>query len=134
MSQCFGLSSKITNEGYGYVEYYNLIGAKIDSVIYGQFVTSVEKPQKLNSFILYQNYPNPFNQTTTIKFSVAKIENVKIEVINLLGQKVGTLMNKQLPAGSHQVDFNANNLSSGIYYYKIEAGKYIKYRKMILLK
>ena len=83
---------------------------------------------------MHQNYPNPFNQTTTIKFSLEKIEKVKIKVFNMLGQKVETILHKQLPAGSHQVEFTANDLPSGVYLYKIESGQYYKFKKMILLK
>jgi hypothetical protein len=93
-------------------------------------------------FILHQNYPNPFNPSTTIKYTLPKSEKVKIEVFNLLGQSIKTLLNNQMPSGSHEVEFNGQNLSSGIYYYKIEAGDpstgsgqgYQEVRKMILLR
>ncbi len=134
LSQDFGLSSIITNEGYGYVEYYNLIAAQIDTSIYGQFITSIEHDENVTGFVLYQNYPNPFNQTTKIKFSLDKIENIKIEVYNTLGQKIEILLKEQLPAGLHEIEFNADKLASGVYLYRIEAGDYQHIRKMILLK
>ena len=73
-------------------------------------------------------------QKTKIKYIIPKSEIVKIEIFNLIGQKITTLLNKQMPAGSHEIEFNGQYLSSGIYYYKIEAGKYQEVRKMILLQ
>jgi hypothetical protein len=85
-------------------------------------------------FNLYKNYPNPFNPSTTIEFDLPKSSNVKIEVYNIAGQKIQTLLNKKMSAGSHKVDFNAENLSSGVYFYKIEAGEFQDVKKMILLR
>ena len=85
-------------------------------------------------FRLWQNYPNPFNPSTKIKFALPRPENVKIEVYNLIGQKVKTLLNQHMPAGFHEVEFNGQNLFSGIYWYSIEAGRFQDVKKMILLK
>jgi len=85
-------------------------------------------------FNLWQNYPNPFNPSTKIKFALPKPENVKIEFYNLIGQKVKTLLNQHMPAGFHEVEFNGQNLFSGIYWYRIEAGNFQDVKKMILLK
>jgi Secretion system C-terminal sorting domain len=81
-----------------------------------------------------QNYPNPFNPTTNIDFSIPKISNVRINIYNNLGEKVKTLFHEQLIAGKHSVTFNAENLSSGVYYYKLVADNYIETKKMILMK
>ena len=86
------------------------------------------------SFWLSQNYPNPFNPNTTIEFTLQKKENVKIEIFNMLGQKVETLLNKQMSSGSQAVEFNAQNLPSGVYLYKIEAGRFQEVKKMVLLR
>jgi photosystem II stability/assembly factor-like uncharacterized protein len=86
-----------------------------------------------NKFSLSKNYPNPFNPSTKIKFTLPKAEKVKIELFNTLGQKVETLLNKAMKAGHHEVEFNAQNLSSGIYY-RIEAGEFQDVKKMILLR
>ncbi len=83
---------------------------------------------------LSQNYPNPFNPSTSIEFYLPKAENVTIEVYNTLGQRVETLLDKHMQAGKHKVEFNAQNLSSGIYYYKIEAGEFQDVKKMVLLR
>jgi hypothetical protein len=85
-------------------------------------------------FVLHQNYPNPFNSSTKIKYELPRAEKVKIEVFNLLGQKIETLINKPLSAGIHEVEFNRQNLSSGIYLYKIDTREFKDVRKMILLK
>jgi hypothetical protein len=85
-------------------------------------------------FTLQKNYPNPFNPSTTIEFDLPKASDVRIEVYNIAGQKVQTLLNEKKPAGSHQVEFNADNLSSGVYFYKIEAGEFQDVKKMILIK
>ncbi|MCK4653513.1 MAG: right-handed parallel beta-helix repeat-containing protein [Candidatus Cloacimonetes bacterium] len=89
---------------------------------------------------LYQNYPNPFNPTTTISFSTAEdAENAEIEIFNIKGQKVKTLINEALPAGKHSVvwdgrDEKSKNVSSGVYFYKLKAGRFEKVKKMVLLK
>ncbi len=83
---------------------------------------------------LYQNYPNPFNPSTTIFFAIPEESNVTLKVYNSLGKEVATLVNRVLPAGYHSVVFNAKNLVSGIYFYKIEAGNYTSVRKMLLMK
>ena len=83
---------------------------------------------------LSQNYPNPFNPSTKIKFELPKPETVKIEVFNIIGQKIETLLNKPMPAGYHEVEFSGQNLSSGIYLYKIETGAWKDVKKMILLQ
>ena len=88
----------------------------------------------LNEFILYHNYPNPFNPLTTIRFSLPERENVKLVIYNSLGQKVAELFNDVLPAGDHSVKFNAAGLPSGIYIYRISAGRYSSVKKMTLVK
>ena len=85
-------------------------------------------------YILAQNYPNPFNPTTTIEYSIPQSGNVKLQVYNSIGEEVATLVNNYKEAGTYQVDFNSKNLTSGIYFYKLEAGKFIQTKKMILLK
>jgi hypothetical protein len=90
--------------------------------------------ENLSTFSLDQNYPNPFNPSTTIKFSLPAALNVKITIFNLLGQEIQILVNEIREAGIHEISFNAQNLNSGVYLYKIEAGSYIQTRKMTLIK
>jgi hypothetical protein len=87
-----------------------------------------------NLYYLMQNYPNPFNPSTTIEFDLPKASEVRIEVYNIAGQKIQTLLNTKMSAGSHQVEFNAQNLSSGVYFYRIESGEFQDVKKMILIK
>ncbi len=83
---------------------------------------------------LYQNYPNPFNPSTTIRYSVIQPDLVRIKVYDILGREVKTLVNELKQAGTYEVQFDASGLASGIYLYKIESGKFIQTKKMILLK
>jgi hypothetical protein len=86
------------------------------------------------TFALSQNYPNPFNPSTNINFSLEKPSNVTLAVYNILGQKVATLVNSYMQAGSYTYQFNASKLASGIYIYRIEAGNFVSAKKMILMK
>jgi hypothetical protein len=99
-------------------------------------VSAIEKYEDRipKEFTLYQNHPNPFNPSTKIKYSLPKPETVKIEVYNIIGQKIKTLLNKPMPAGHHEVEFNGQNLSSGVYLYRIEAGAWQDVKKMVLIK
>ena len=81
-----------------------------------------------------QNYPNPFNPSTRIKFALPESGNVKLEVFNVLGERVATVVNDVLSAGYHEVTLNAESFSSGIYMYRITTGSYSQIKKMVLLK
>ncbi|MCB0727306.1 MAG: Cys-Gln thioester bond-forming surface protein [Ignavibacteriae bacterium] len=87
-----------------------------------------------NSFSLKQNYPNPFNPTTKIDFDIAVDGNVKLTVYNSSGKEIATLVNEFKTSGYHSVTFDARNISSGIYYYKLESNGVSKVMKMTLLK
>jgi hypothetical protein len=99
-------------------------------------ITGLEKAgeQLPGSFNLFQNYPNPFNPTTTINYSISEGGNVKLTVFNSVGSKVATILNEYKPAGNYSVQFNADNLSSGLYLYRLESGNYSAARKFVLLK
>ncbi len=87
-----------------------------------------------NTFSLSQNFPNPFNPSTMIQYSIADAQHVELKVYDLLGREVQTLVNELQNPGSYNVNFNAVNLSSGIYFYKISAGSFSDIRKMTLVK
>jgi hypothetical protein len=87
-----------------------------------------------SKYSLSQNYPNPFNPSTSIKYDLPKASDVRIEVYNITGQNVEILLNQQMKAGHHEVEFNAQNFSSGVYFYKIEAGEFQDVKKMILIR
>nr|MBP9122224.1 T9SS type A sorting domain-containing protein [Ignavibacteriaceae bacterium] len=85
-------------------------------------------------FTLYSNYPNPFNPSTTIKFAVPEGSDVKLSVFNTNGEEVGVIASGYFESGIHKVEFNANNLPSGIYFAVLNAGGKMLRQKMILLK
>ena len=85
-------------------------------------------------FELSQNYPNPFNPSTTISFTIPQSSMVSLKVFNVLGQEMKTLVSQNLEAGQHSITFEASDLNSGIYFYKLEAGNFVDVRKMTLLK
>jgi hypothetical protein len=87
-----------------------------------------------DSYNLAQNYPNPFNPTTTIQYSIPRRSNVTLKVYDVLGNEVTTLVNEEKPAGSYEVEFNASKLSSGIYFYELQAGSFVETKKMILIR
>ena len=98
--------------------------------------TGVDDETLLKEFSLEQNYPNPFNPSTVIQYSVPSESVVKLEVFDLLGQKVSTLINEYKTAGKYQAEVNmsANNFVSGVYFYRLTAGKTILSKKMMLIK
>ena len=99
-------------------------------------VTSVEDPSGsiLSAFDLNQNYPNPFNPMTKIKFTIPKSGKVKLAAYNLTGEEVALLFDGIKHVGSHTVEWNAANFSSGIYFYRLQAGDFTQTKKMVLLK
>ncbi len=86
------------------------------------------------TYLLSQNYPNPFNPSTTISFSIPTSEFVTLKVYDVLGREVATLVNEHVRAGSYSYNFDARNLTSGVYLYKLQAGKYSETKKMVLAK
>jgi hypothetical protein len=101
-------------------------------------VTAVENGLAPQEFVLLQNYPNPFNPSTRIQYSIEKASQVSLKLYNLLGNEVATLVNSRQEAGSYAVQFNTNegvlSLSSGVYFYRLEAGSLISTRKLVIIK
>jgi hypothetical protein len=99
---------------------------------YSQVIdVGVENPEK---FYLYQNYPNPFNPNTKIKFSIASETNVNLTLFNLLGERIKEIKNENMRPGYYEINFDASNLSSGIYFYRITADEFVETKKMILMR
>ncbi len=103
----------------------------------GQFEYSKTIEVDMNGvkkFELSQNYPNPFNPTTTIRFNLPEAGNVKLTLFNILGQELRSLVNEFQESGVHTINFDASELNSGMYIYKIESGSFTQTRKMTLVK
>ncbi|HRE41087.1 MAG TPA: S8 family serine peptidase [Ignavibacteria bacterium] len=118
------------------VAYYNTKPAG-NNFPFGTVTGNGQNPSTIISYALEQNYPNPFNPETVIKYSIAKDGLVKVRVYDMIGKEIATLVNNFRTAGSYSVEFDSkrySNLSSGIYYYKIESGDFSEVKKMILLK
>ena len=115
-------------EGTGKVYYSNIAT--------GIRKTNIDIPDKFN---LSQNYPNPFNPTTKIKFAVPPFEGGKrrmtvLKIFDILGKEVATLVNEKLLPGNYEVNFNGNNLTSGVYFYQLKTTNFSETKKMMLLK
>ena len=98
-------------------------------------ITRVNNNQSIPfGFSLGQNYPNPFNPNTKIKYSVPQSSNVVIKIFDVLGNEIETLVNEEKPVGRYEVIFNAARLPSGVYFYRLKAGKFVETKKMVLMK
>jgi hypothetical protein len=109
--------------------------------VYNVFIDTNDSPlgiQVMNnepvSFGLSQNYPNPFNPSTQIEFQIARLSSVRLTLYNALGQEITILVNNELQPGTYEVNWDAGNYASGIYFYRLEAADFTKTMKMILLK
>jgi hypothetical protein len=91
-------------------------------------------PTAPKTFLLEQNYPNPFNPSTTIRYQLPVASEVKLEVYDVLGKKVATLVSERQAAGYYQYVWNADGLTSGVYFYRLQAGTFTQTKKMILVK
>jgi hypothetical protein len=108
-----------------------------DSLTVDISLTSIDPSHDLNSvnsYELFQNYPNPFNPSTLIRYSVPKTSDVKIEIFDLFGRNISTLVNVRKSAGEYSINFDGTNLASGVYLYKLETGNYFEVKKMVLMK
>ena len=136
-SESKSYSFKISDAPSG-VQYYRLKQIDFDGT-YEQYNSIEVDVPIVQEFALYQNHPNPFNPSTTISFSLPVESNISIKLFNILGQQVATIANSDFQAGSHKIEFNGQDLSSGTYIYTLEAkgvdGKnFISTKKMLLLK
>jgi hypothetical protein len=119
--------------------YFNeCVGAYINSqIIWGDTtVTSIAENfnYELKGFVIYPCYPNPFNPVTTISWQAPVSGWQTIKIYNSLGEEIKTILDEYKPAGMHEVQFTANNLPSGVYFYQLIAGEFIQTKKMILMK
>ena len=132
----FGIVGVNYKVGQDYAS-HSLIGCYINGVLYGDTTLiginqiGIEVP---SSFSLSQNYPNPFNPSTKIKFDIKQSSNTKLIVYNILGKEIATLVNEKLSAGSYEVDWDASDHPSGVYFYKLITENFVDVKKMILVK
>lgn len=110
----------------GLIHYSNVVSIKVSVLSVVENVPA--------EFLLIQNYPNPFNPSTTIKYGLPEPTKVKLTVHNMLGKQVAVLVNEKQDVGYHHVEFNGTNFSSGVYFYRIQAGRFIESKKFLLIK
>lgn len=137
----FEPSDSIYHDGFGIGVSMNkrefLIGAPYSrkAYLYSPYPMSInDEGGLLTDYFLFQNYPNPFNPVTKIKFSIPKSDIVKIRVYDVLGKEIQTLLNEYKTTGSYEVEFDARNLPSGVYFYRMMSGSNSETKKMLLLR
>ena len=98
------------------------------------FTVNLDDPLYIYDYDLYQNYPNPFNPTTKIKYQIPELSFITLKVYDVLGNEIATLVNEEKPIGNYEVNFDANNQPSGVYFYRLKAGSIVETKKMLLMK
>ena len=98
------------------------------------FLTGVSNEEIPTVFALEQNYPNPFNPSTAIRFALPSASHVTLTVFNTLGQMVRELVNEERQAGYHEVSFDASDLTSGMYFYRMRSGDFTETRRLLLIR
>lgn len=121
-----------SNDSYVFLAAWNSIWRRLLS----DLVTQVKGPSAYlpKAFIVEQNYPNPFNPSTTIKYELPKASEVKLSIYDMLGREVSVLVNERRNAGVHEVKFDGAGLSSGVYFYRLQAGNSVQAKKLVILK
>jgi hypothetical protein len=114
---------------------YSVVGSVYRRPL-SEMLTRVENKSKqtLSTFFLNQNYPNPFNPSTTISFTIPSRSLVTLKVFDLLGKEVTTIFSKEISAGNHSTQWNASNIASGVYFYRLQSGSFVDIKKLLLLR
>ena len=143
-TETIGIGNKIlspyalaVNSSYYFAAYWRTVSGTITSSVYRLPLTTTSLTSEKsipNSYHLSQNYPNPFNPSTTISWQLAASSFVTLKVHNVLGKEVAALVNEEVQAGMHSVNFDASHLSSGIYFYTLKTNSFMQTKKMILLR
>jgi hypothetical protein len=130
---------KVTDANDGY--YYSPVRVFVTGRVKAERITPEKKQTELpTKFALYQNYPNPFNPVTKIRFDIPVVNGrdrsltAHVVIYDILGREITTLVNEQLQPGTYEVEWNAGNLPSGIYYYRLTTDIYTETRKMVLIR
>jgi hypothetical protein len=118
----------LTHDGSGGSNQVSLVGAT------GRLSVTRFSNETPKEFALLQNYPNPFNPSTAIRYTLSEASQVRLSVYDMLGREVATLVNERQPVGAYQAVFNASQLASGTYFYKLQAGGFVQTKKMLLVK
>ena len=141
IGEAFTLDNLVPPSGiYWYLKTVTNLWADPSLKLKYDITTSTEEDNvTATDFTLHQNYPNPFNPSTKIKFTIPSVgthDRVSVQLIiyDVLGKEIAKLVNEEKPAGSYEVEFNGSNLSSGVYFYKLQAGSFVETKKMILMK
>ncbi|RPI18573.1 MAG: T9SS C-terminal target domain-containing protein [Ignavibacteriae bacterium] len=127
-------------QGFGRTGVTGGVESHIIAAVYQIYKSGIIGVNEISSkvpanFSLEQNYPNPFNPTTKIRFNVSKTSDITLKVFDITGQLVATLINNEkITPGTKEIEFNASNLASGVYFYKINSGDFSDTKKMILVK
>ena len=103
-------------------------------ITYQPFFGGIQTIEIPNYYFLNQNYPNPFNPVTNIKFGIPESGNVRLVVYDILGREVATLMNERKNPGTYEVNFDASQLASGIYFYSLQTERVTETKRMLLVK
>ena len=135
MKEGYKLKYKIVAKDRGIIPHYSSSpDTGYYSLKYDSTLTDVKINNKPGYFSLYQNFPNPFNPSTDIKYVINKTSFVTLKIFDILGREVATLINEEKSPGTYNVEFSAENLSSGVYIYQLKAGGFIQSKKMIVLR
>lgn len=130
------MSTGATLKGRAFAD--NIVSLDANAVAGPSEVTSIEADLAPKQFLLFQNNPNPFNPSTRIQYSLKKAAQVTLKVYNLIGREVATLVNSRQEAGSYTVPFNIDRgnlgFSTGVYFYRLEAGSFVSTKKLVLMK
>jgi photosystem II stability/assembly factor-like uncharacterized protein len=125
---------KFVNENTGFICGYRSVLRKTTNGGFDPIGIEPISTEIPSGFSLHQNYPNPFNPTTRIKFDIPKASLVRLTVYDILGRQVAELVNENLNAGVYEYSWSGAELSSGIYFYKLQAGDFVETRRMVLIK
>jgi hypothetical protein len=116
------------------VKFYSQIAQEFYDTEYPLPVSVTDGTVLPQNFELKQNYPNPFNPSTTIKFSFPSSGYATLKIYNALGEEVALLLDKELTTGTYEVEWNANEFSSGVYFYQLNTEEFVETKRMILMK